>query len=111
MKTKIEKPHQPPGQPRRPRTVHLELAGVHAEAVALAGTFNDWKPETTPLARIGPEHWAIGLALPAGQYEYLFVADGRWLPDPNCLHQVPNPFGGVNSVLSVGSPKEPRAMP
>jgi hypothetical protein len=31
----------------------------------------------------------------------LFVADGRWLPDPFAKGAVPNPFGGVNSLLTV----------
>ena len=41
------------------------------------------------------------LILPPGTYEYLFVADGRWLPDPLAKGAVPNPFGGVNSLLTV----------
>jgi len=36
-----------------------------------------------------------------GRYEYLFVVDGQWLPDPNAKESVANPFGGRNSVLRV----------
>ena len=37
----------------------------------------------------------------AGRYEYLFVVDGQWLPDPNARESVQNPYGGTNSVLTV----------
>lgn len=41
------------------------------------------------------------MALAPGTYEYLFVVDGQWTPDPSALEVVPNPFGGCNSILKV----------
>ena len=83
------------------KTIRLEVKGVKAQAVSLAGSFNDWKPEATPLKPLNPERWVADLALLPGHHEYLLVVDGRWQPDPSCPWQVPNPFGGVNSVLKL----------
>jgi hypothetical protein len=43
------------------------------------------------------------LAVEAGRYEYMFVVDGQWLPDPNAKESVQNPFGGKNSLLVVSN--------
>jgi 1,4-alpha-glucan branching enzyme len=83
--------------------VHVEFSHPTATAVAIAGTFNDWRPEATPMVEIGQGHWLKELALPPGTYEYLLVVDGRWLPDPLVQATAPNPFGGVNSVVTVPS--------
>ena len=50
---------------------------------------------------MGQGRWLKELVLPPGTYEYLFVADGRWLPDPLAQATTPNPFGGRNSVVTV----------
>ena len=86
----------PPGS-----RVSLELVKPEARTVCVAGTFNGWKPEKTPLVRQGNGRWAGDLSVKAGRYEYLFVVDGQWLPDPNAKESVQNPFGGKNSVLVV----------
>ena len=67
----------------------------------MAGSFNEWKPEKTPLARVGDGRWAGELAVKPGRHEYLFVVDGQWLPDPAAKESVQNPFGGRNSLLVV----------
>jgi 1,4-alpha-glucan branching enzyme len=84
--------------------VHVEFSHPTATAVAIAGTFNNWRPEATPMVAMGEGRWLKELVLPPGRYEYLFVADGHWLADPRAQATTPNPFGGVNSVVTV--PKE-----
>lgn len=81
--------------------VRLEFIHPTARAVAIAGTFNDWRPDATQMISLGGGRWVKELVLPAGKYEYLLVADGKWLPDPNAKAAVPNLFGGVNSVMEV----------
>jgi 1,4-alpha-glucan branching enzyme len=81
--------------------VRVQFSHPTATAVAIAGTFNDWKPAVTPMMMLREGTWAKVLSLPPGKYEYLFVADGKWLPDPAARATVPNPFGGVNCVLEV----------
>ena len=81
--------------------VCLQFSHSTATAVAIGGSFNDWKPAITPMMLLREGTWAKVLSLPPGKYEYLFVADGKWLPDPAARATVPNPFGGVNCVLEV----------
>jgi 1,4-alpha-glucan branching enzyme len=86
--------------PRPPRVV-LELANPAAKQVFVAGSFNNWQPEQTPLAPAGDGRWMGAVKVQPGRHEYLFVVDGQWLPDPNARESVENPFGGRNSVLTV----------
>ena len=84
-----------------PPRVVLELVNPAAKQVFVAGSFNNWQPEQTPLSPAGNGRWAGGLKVGPGRHEYLFVVDGKWLPDPNAKESVENPFGGRNSVLTV----------
>jgi 1,4-alpha-glucan branching enzyme len=83
------------------QVVHVEFNDPKASAVAIAGTFNDWRPEATPMVQLGEGRWLKELALPPGTYEYRLVVDGEWMSDPRGQATAPNPFGGVNSVLNV----------
>jgi hypothetical protein len=88
---------------KNPKTSHisLELVRPDAKTVCVAGSFNEWKPEKAPLVQKGNGRWVGDLSVNPGKYEYLFVVDGQWLPDPNAKEFVQNPFGGKNSVLTV----------
>jgi 1,4-alpha-glucan branching enzyme len=92
-----------PAKAPAPRTnrVSLQLVKPGARQVFVAGSFNEWKPERTPLSHRGNGCWVGDLAVGAGRHEYLFVVDGQWLPDPNAKESVQNPFGGKNSLLVV----------
>jgi 1,4-alpha-glucan branching enzyme len=72
-----------------------------AKQVCVAGSFNGWKPERSPLVPLGDGRFAADLTVDPGRYEYLFVVDGQWVPDPKATETVQNPFGGKNSVLTV----------
>lgn len=84
-----------------PRRVLFDVHLGGAREVYLAGTFNDWHPTTLPMVDMGMGRWEKEILVPPGVYEYLFVADGRWIPDPECAVTVPNPHGGVNCVRRV----------
>jgi 1,4-alpha-glucan branching enzyme len=88
-------------QSPKPARISLELVEPAAQQVYVAGSFNEWKPETTPLLALGNGRWKGDLKLGPGRYEYLFVVDGQWRPDPNARETVQNPFGGRNSVVMV----------
>lgn len=81
--------------------VSLELVKPGAKTVCVAGSFNEWKPEKTPLAAASDGRWVGHLTVKPGRHEYLFVVDGEWVQDPNAKEAVENPFGGKNSVLVV----------
>jgi 1,4-alpha-glucan branching enzyme len=78
----------------------LRLVAPAARQVYVAGSFNNWHAAALPLQPCGGE-WVGEVKLAPGRYEYLFVVDGKWLPDPGAAEKVPNPFGGFNSLLSV----------
>lgn len=84
-----------------PAPVALKLRAPAAKEVFVAGSFNGWQVGATPLRPAQGGEWAGELTLSPGRYEYLFVVDGTWLPDPAAREAAPNPFGGWNSVLSV----------
>ncbi len=86
---------------RKTNHVLLELVKPGAKSVCVAGSFNQWTPETTPLVPKGNDRWVGDLTVKPGRHEYLFVVDGQWVPDPNAKESVANPFGGMNSVLIV----------
>ena len=81
-------------------SVALRFVAPKAKKVCVAGSFNNWHAAALPLKPRGDE-WVGEVKLAPGRYEYLFVVDGRWLPDPAARETVPNPFGGFNSLLSV----------
>ncbi len=83
------------------REVKFELYQRNARSVFVAGTFNAWNPQATPLQSTVTGKWETSLKLAPGKYEYRFIVDGKWLEDPLAKESVPNPFGGTNSVLSV----------
>lgn len=83
-----------------------------AKTVFLAGSFNEWKPEATPMERREGGRWTASLKLPPGYYEYKFVLDGDWCCEPGCgdpgtcPHCVPNPFGTMNRFVEVSGQAE-----
>lgn len=81
--------------------VVLKCEAPNATTVAVAGSFNNWNPEVTPLYRQPDGTWAVELYLAPGTYEYRFVIDGCWCDDPAATEYVPNPFGSYNAVLRV----------
>jgi hypothetical protein len=79
----------------------LTLLAPEAKEVKVAGNFNGWRPEATPLKNIGAGEWIVRLSLRSGLYEYRFVVDGCWSEDPRAAQHAANPYGSFNSVLLV----------
>lgn len=73
-----------------------------AQSVQLAGDFNSWQPEQTPMHKVGESGvWQTKMELPAGRYRYRLVVDGQWQQDPYNGTTELNPFGGLNSVVEI----------
>ena len=87
-------------------TVRFEFTNPTAKSVCIAGTFNHWQPEAKALHSSSTGHWWKETALAPGTYEYCFVVDGKWIPDPLAQETVPNPYGGRNSILHVSTSPE-----
>lgn len=80
--------------------VQFRLEARGASDVAIAGTFNGWKPEHL-LRETEPGVWSALIPLRPGVHDYAFVVDGKeWVPDPNAPH-VADSFGGTNSRISL----------
>jgi len=77
--------------------------------VFLAGTFNGWSTDETPMQRVG-ESFQLMLLLTEGEYQYKFVADGNWITDETAGAFRDDGYGGRNSVVEVDSSFEPVAM-
>jgi hypothetical protein len=85
------------------RLVRLMFDASDAQRVAVAGDFNGWDAEASPLSRDeGSHRWSVTLALRAGEHRYAFVVDGtRWVPDPRAEHSVEGENGRVYSLLNL----------
>ncbi|HVM61105.1 MAG TPA: isoamylase early set domain-containing protein [Verrucomicrobiae bacterium] len=83
------------------RKIEFRFNAPDAKSVGLAGTFNGWDAARAPLQKQTGGRWSTTLTLEPGRYEYRFVADGRWLTDPNAKETAPTPYGERNSVLVV----------
>ena len=103
--TQASTPCQPLAQPGL-QHVAIHRTFLNAKSVLIAGTFNNWKPSAAEVKRCGRDSWRADLLLKPGRYEYRFVVDEKWTDDPVAHNQVPNPFGGHNSILVVAAPND-----
>jgi 1,4-alpha-glucan branching enzyme len=81
--------------------VSFAFEGAEANEVYLSGDFNEWSATNLPMMRSGACRWAKRVTLPPGRYEYKFIVDGEWTPDPYASQEVVNAFGSTNSVAEV----------
>jgi glycosidase len=88
------------------KKVHFTFTptGPH-QKVVLAGTFNGWSTDATPM-RLEGGKWAITLLMPVGEYQYKFVADGNWITDRTAEKFHPDGYGGQNSIVVVSEAHE-----
>ncbi len=49
----------------------------------------------------GDGHWSLFYPLEPGSYEYKFIVDGRWIPDPLNPLSKPDGFDDINSVVKI----------
>ena len=85
-----------------PVRVRFQLQARGARRVALAGSFNQWRPDLTVLEPASADGAFTGtLELPPGDYEYMFVVDGKWISDPAAGERRDDGFGRQNSLLRL----------
>jgi hypothetical protein len=88
--------------PDKPVRVRFQLQARGARRVALAGSFNQWRPDDIVLDRSSADGVFVGtLELPPGDYEYMFVVDGKWMTDPAAGERRDDGFGRQNSLLRL----------
>jgi 1,4-alpha-glucan branching enzyme len=108
MEVRMSRKHREQGLGRR-RLTRFELDAPAARGVFVAGTFNDWRPDATPMTWQDGGHWVADVDVPAGRHEYKFVVDGSWCcgvgpdgPLDRMEGGVPNGLGTTNRVIEVG---------
>jgi len=70
-----------------------------SKTVVLTGSFNNWNTSELLMNKTATG-WELPYVVAPGNYEYKFIADGKWMPDPA------NPFvtgtgNYVNSVIAL----------
>jgi 1,4-alpha-glucan branching enzyme len=77
----------------------FKLSGFpKANQVILSGTFNNWRTDELLMNKVA-DGWELPYILPAGNHEYKFIVDGRWILDP--ANPITDGTGDFqNSVLS-----------
>jgi 1,4-alpha-glucan branching enzyme len=95
---KISTPQEPRSHDQSLQAVYFEYLDTAAHSVAIAGTFNDWRPEVSPMLKMGHGRWRKVLMVAPGTYEYTFVVDGRSLED---LRINGSSYGTQSPPLSV----------
>ncbi len=83
--------------------IEFSFHAPDARSVYLAGDFNNWNAQDLSLTRQDSGDWTLSVSLDPGSYEYKFIVDGNWVEDPDNPEKNSDPFGGSNSVVTVGS--------
>ena len=74
-----------------------------AESAVLAGEFNDWSLEKTPMKKLKDGTFSVTVSLETGRsYRFRYVLDGNiWVNDPEADSYAANEYGEDNSVVAV----------
>jgi len=83
------------------KKVEFRLFAPEAQSVSLAGDFNGWNVNETPMGKDDKGNWKVAISLPLGKYEYRFWVDGIWHDDTHAQERVENPFGSHNCVRII----------
>jgi len=72
-----------------------------AKTAVLAGDFNGWSLQETPMKKLKDGSFSATLSLPVGRsYSFRYVLDsGVWVNDVEADGYSPNEYGEANSVL------------
>jgi chromosome partitioning protein len=84
------------------KEIVFKLEAPEDAMVQIAGDFNAWVPESLDLTESqGRPLWHKTISLRQGSYEYKYLVDGRWIPDPANDRIAEDAHGGVNSVINL----------
>ena len=84
------------------KEILFKLEAPEGSVVQIAGDFNEWVPESLDFTESqGKPLWHKTISLRPGSYEYKYLVDGRWIPDPANDTTVKDAYGGVNSLINL----------
>ncbi len=94
-----------PGSGDAPVYVQFVYDGPAARSVSVAGDFNGWQTNASPLQDPdGDGVWTAMFPLRPGMHSYMFVVNGsEWVTDPRATRHVEDGFGMTNALISVGA--------
>ncbi|PID72208.1 MAG: glycoside hydrolase [Desulfobulbus propionicus] len=74
-----------------------------AESATVAGEFNAWSLEATPMKKLKDGSFSATISLPAGtSYLFRYVLDGNiWVNEHEADGYAANEFGEENSIVTV----------
>ncbi len=81
----------------------IEFRTYNREAtlISLVGDFNHWNPENDLMEREPGGVWRLVKRLPPGRYRYMYIVDGRWVPDVYNEKSAADENGDIVSILEV----------
>src|SRR4051812_3829442 len=83
---------------------NTDLASAKPQKVFVAGAFNGWSTDKTPLTGpSGKGEYVADVPLGPGKYPYKFFIDGQWMTDPSNPDTTDNGMGDKNSVVTVAA--------
>ena len=71
--------------------------------VCVAGSFNRWNVQSTPMQAEDAGWWSLSLRLESGEHQFRYIADGKWYTD-HAANGIERSRGVWNSLLVVPSP-------
>lgn len=83
--------------------VVFEFYRAGVSDVFISGSFNFWSPGFDAMRPRGDGWWTATLRLPAGEYQFRYIADGEWFTD-YAANGVERSRGQWNSILVVPEP-------
>jgi len=80
-----------------------DAIAADADSAYLVGDFNNWDEQATPMTQLKSGSFKITLDLePNREYQFRYLVNGnQWQNDPQADGSAVNPFGGVNSILTL----------
>ena len=72
--------------------------------VVVAGDFNGWSQDATPLSQAASRVYTVTVNMTEGAHQYKFIVDGNWTNDPHSDAELEESdgFGGKNSAVLIG---------
>jgi glycosidase len=87
-----------------PHLFFYNAGDASPDHVAVAGDFNGWSQEATPMSRQSNGVFSVSVDMSEGVHLYKFLVDGKWINDPHSDAELEQSdgFGGKNSAVLIG---------
>lgn len=83
-------------------TLTFDPGNRKISSVQMKGEMNNWNPNAVEFEK-KEGIWEATMLVNEGVYQYVYVIDGKEMPDPDNPITISNGMGGTNSVLIVGN--------